>query len=77
MSCNRPSVAQGRICRLNSSRKGPINICPKEDQNDNVGILRLLAELLTTNDSNSDVIPCVHQDPRHYSVMEALPLCVP
>jgi hypothetical protein len=41
VSSNRMSTAQGRICGLNSSRKGAINECPKLNPYEDVDILRI------------------------------------
>jgi len=46
------SIAQERILGLKSSLEGPINICPKVKRYEDIGILKLLTELLIINRFN-------------------------
>jgi hypothetical protein len=43
------SIAQGHVFVIISSQKGPINICPKINCYEDMGILRFLMELLRIN----------------------------
>jgi hypothetical protein len=64
LSCIRMSIAEGCVFGLNLNRESPINMCTKVSCYEDMGILRLLIELLQKMDSVIEaVFLCVHQDP--------------